>query len=224
MLLWLPGVLSADEVKLFRGIAANGLFKDGALSAPGLAASNIKRNEQLAHETEGYARFSRCFDAALERNETFRTAAVPKVLYPPILSRYRPGMVYGTHIDNPIRRKPVPMRLDLSITVFLNNPDSYSGGELFVETPYGEKQVKLPAGDGILYPTTMLHRVAEVKSGERLAAVTWIQSMIQDQFKRSMVYDLALVTQWAMETAPESPQYHKLNNTRANLVRMWATD
>jgi PKHD-type hydroxylase len=133
-------------------------------------------------------------------------------------------MVYGTHIDNPIRRKPVPMRLDLSITVFLNNPDSYTGGELVVETPYGEKQVKLPAGDGILYPTTMLHRVAEVKSGERLAAVTWIQSMIQDQFKRSMVYDLALVTQWAMETAPESPQYHKLNNTRANLIRMWATD
>ncbi len=224
MLLWLPGVLTAEEVTLFRGIAAKGLFKDGALSAPGLAASGIKRNEQLAGETEDYKRFSRCFDAALERNETFRTAAVPKLLYPPILSRYRPGMVYGTHIDNPIRRKPVPMRLDLSITVFLNNPDSYSGGELVVETPYGEKQAKLPAGDGILYPTTMLHRVAEVKSGERLAAVTWIQSMIQDQFKRSMVYDLAMVTQWAMETAPESPQYHKLNNTRANLIRMWATD
>jgi len=224
MLLWLPSVLTAEEVKLFRGIAARGMFENGALSAPGLGAAGVKRNEQLAPKTEDYEQFTRVFDSALDRNETFRTAAVPKLLYPPILSRYRPGMVYGTHIDNPIRRKPVPMRLDLSITVFLNNPDSYGGGELVVETPYGEKQVKLPAGDGILYPTTMLHRVAEVKSGERLAAVTWIQSMIQDQFKRSMVYDLALVTQWAMETAPESPQYHKLNNTRANLIRMWATD
>ena len=224
MLLWLPGVLSADEVKLFRDIAASGVFKDGALSAPGLAASGVKRNEQLAAESDEYRRFADIFNAALERNETFRTAAVPKVLYPPILSRYRPGMVYGTHIDNPIRRKPQPMRLDLSITVFLNSPERYEGGELVVETPYGEKQVKLPPGDGILYPTTMLHRVAEVKSGERLAALTWIQSMVQDQIKRSILYDLALVTQWAMQTAPESPQYHKLNNTRANLTRMWATD
>lgn len=224
MLLWLPGVLTAEEVQSFRDIAATSEFQDGALSAPGLGAAGIKRNEQLATDSDGYGRFASAFDAALNRNETFRTAAVPKLFYPPILSRYRPGMVYGTHIDNPIRRKPVPMRLDLSITVFLNSPDTYEGGELAVETPYGEKQVKLPAGDGILYPTTMLHRVAEVKSGERLAALTWIQSMVQDQFKRSILYDLALVTQWAMKTAPESPQYHKLNGTRANLVRMWATD
>lgn len=224
MLLWLPGVLTVEEVKLLRDIAANGVFKDGALSAPGLGAAGIKRNEQLATNSEDYARFAGVFDAALERNETFRTAAVPRMLYPPTLSRYRPGMAYGTHIDNPIRRKPTPMRLDLSITVFLNDPDRYDGGELVVETPYGEKQAKLPAGDGILYPTTMLHRVAEVKSGERLAALTWIQSMVQDQFKRSILYDLAMVTQWAMGQAPESPQYHKLNNTRANLIRMWATD
>lgn len=224
MLLWLPGVLTAEEVRSLRDIAANGEFKDGALSAPGLGAAGIKRNEQLATKTGDYERFAAVFDAALERNETFRTAAVPKILYPPTLSRYRPGMAYGTHIDNPIRRKPVPMRLDLSITVFLNDPKRYEGGELVVETPYGEKQVKLPPGDGILYPTTMLHRVAEVKSGERLAALTWIQSMVQDQSKRSILYDLALLTQWAMEKAPESPQYHKLNNTRANLVRMWATD
>lgn len=224
MLLWLTGVLTAEEVKLFRHFAANSMFKGGALTAPGLAATGVKRNEQLATDSDDYQRFARIFDAALNRNETFRTAAVPKRLYPPILSRYRPGMVYGTHIDNPIRQKPVPMRLDLSITVFLNSPETYEGGELVLETPYGEKQVKLPAGDGILYPTTMLHRVAEIKSGERLAAVTWIQSMVQDQFKRSILYDLALLTQWAMTKAPESPEYHKLNATRANLVRMWATD
>jgi PKHD-type hydroxylase len=149
---------------------------------------------------------------------------VPKLIRPPILSRYRPGMAYGTHIDNPVMRKPVPMRLDLSITVFLSEPDSYRGGELCVETPYGEKRIKLPAGDAVLYPTTMLHRVEEIASGERLAAVTWIQSMVQDQAKRTMLYELAVVVQWIHQGAPQSPNYHRLNNLRANLTRMWATD
>ena len=184
----------------------------------------MKNNLQLDTATETYGQFEKVFIAALERNETFRTAAIPKSYVRPVLSRYGPGMSYGTHIDNPIRRRPAPMRLDLSITVFLNDPDTYVGGELVVETPYGETPVKLPAGDAILYPTTMLHRVSEVKSGERLAALTWMQSMVQDQARRAILFDLALVTQWAMQVAPESPQYHKLNQTRANLVRMWATD
>ena len=162
--------------------------------------------------------------AALDRNETFRTAAVPKHIRPPILSRYRPGMSYGLHIDNPVMRRPVPMRLDLSITIFLSDATSYQGGELVIETPYGDKRIKLPPGDAILYPTTMLHRVEEVATGERLAAVTWIQSMVQDQAKRSILYDLAVVVHWMQTAAPQSPQYHRLNNTRANLVRMWATD
>jgi PKHD-type hydroxylase len=149
---------------------------------------------------------------------------VPKLIRPPVLSRYRPGMAYGTHIDTPIMRRPVPMRLDLSTTIFLSDPTTYAGGELCIETPYGEKRVKLPAGDAILYPTTMLHRVEEITEGERLAAVTWIQSMVQDQSKRSILYDLAVVTQWIQGAAPQSVQYQTLNNTRSNLTRMWATD
>ena len=124
---------------------------------------------------------------ALERNETFRTAALPKTIQRPILSKYETGMFYGTHIDNPIQRSPEVMRLDMSITIFLNDPGSYGGGELVLDTGYGEKAVKLPAGDAMLYPTTMLHRVAEVTSGERLAAITWIQSMVRDQAQRQVL-------------------------------------
>lgn len=134
-------------------------------------------------------------------------------------------MAYGVHIDNPIMRRPVPMRLDLSITAFLSDPDHYTGGELCIEMPYGEKRIKLPAGDAVLDPTTKPHRVVEVTSGERLAARHLDpETMVHEQAKRSMLYDLAVVTQWAHSVAPESPNYHRLNNTRANLTRMWAID
>ena len=174
MLLVLQGLLAPPEVTALREVARDGEFVDGAVSSPGLAAAGIKRNEQLSLGSTQQRRVEQIVLEALDRNETFRVAAVPKLIRPPVLSRYRPGMAYGTHIDNPIMRRPVPMRLDLSTTIFLSDPASYRGGELCVETPYGEKRVKLPAGDAILYPTTMLHRVEEIAEGERLAAVTWI--------------------------------------------------
>jgi PKHD-type hydroxylase len=224
MLLVLQGLLSPAEVITLGKIARDGKFVDGAVSSPGLAAAGIKRNEQLSLASAQQRQVEEIVLEALDRNETFRVAAVPKLIRPPVLSRYRKGMAYGTHIDSPVMRRPVPMRLDLSTTIFLSDPSSYRGGELCIETPYGEKRVKLPAGDAILYPTTMLHRVEEIAEGERLAAVTWIQSMVQDQNKRAILYDLAVVTQWILNVAPQSPHFHKLSNTRSNLIRMWATD
>lgn len=224
MLLWLPHLLTTDDVTTLRRVAAEGEFVDGAHTSPGLAAANVKRNEQLSPRSPLHREVVQLVLRAFDRSETLRTAALPKIILPPILSRYRVGMGYGTHIDNPIRRVPVPMRLDLSITVFLNEPDTYDGGELVIETPYGEKAIKLPAGDAVLYPTTMLHRVADISRGERLAVVTWIQSMVQDQSKRSLLYELAQLVQWAGQVAPGSPQANQLGNVRANIVRMWATD
>lgn len=224
MLLWLPKLLTEEEVARLVRLAAAGDFIDGAASAPGLAAAEIKRNEQLSPRSADHKAMAQLVLAALDRSETFRTAALPKRIQPPILARYRAGMGYGTHIDHPLRRFPMPMRLDLSITLFLSPPDRYEGGELVIETPYGEQAIKLPSGDGILYPTTMLHRVDTVRAGERLVAVTWIESMVQDQAKRSLLYELAQVTQWAHQTAPESKPSLQLSNIRANLVRMWATD
>lgn len=224
MLLWLQKILDADEIARLVRLSEQASFVDGGLTAPELARKGVKQNLEMKARSKQQAQVAEIVLAALERNETFRTAAVPKAIQRPILSKYDVGMHYGTHIDNPIQRHPEPMRLDLSITVFLKDPESYGGGELVLDTGYGEKAVKLPAGDGMLYPTTMLHRVAPVTSGQRLAAVTWIQSMVRDQAQRQILYDLALSTQWALRTAPESPEYHRLNNARANLIRMWATD
>jgi PKHD-type hydroxylase len=224
MLLWLQKILDGDEIARLVRLSEQGNFVDGGLTAPELGRKGVKKNLEMKKRSKHQSQVEEIVLAALERNETFRTAAVPKVIQRPILSKYDVGMHYGTHIDNPIQRSPEPMRLDLSITIFLKDPDSYGGGELVLDTGYGEKAVKLPAGDGMLYPTTMLHRVAPVTSGQRLAAVTWIQSMVRDQAQRQILYDLALSTQWALRVAPESPDYHRLNNARANLIRMWATD
>ena len=222
MLLAIPGVFTPAEIDRFRALAASEAFVDGAVSAGLLAKRGVKRNEELSGKAEHRNEFNQMALAALYRNEIVQLAAMPKRIQTPVLSRYRQGMRYGNHVDMPLMGRFEPIRLDLSITVFLSPPETYDGGELVLETGYGEKAVKLRPGDGILYPTTMLHRVAEVKRGERLAVVTWMQSMVPEPDRRQMLYELAKVTQWACDLAPDSAEYQSLANVRANLVRMWA--
>ncbi|MEQ8709311.1 MAG: Fe2+-dependent dioxygenase [Rhodospirillales bacterium] len=224
MLLWLQKLLTPEETGRLRKIGDQATFLDGGATAPELGRKGVKKNLELKMRSKQQTQVEEIVLAALNRNETFRTAAIPKHIQRPILSKYETGMHYGTHIDNPVQRSPEPMRLDLSLTLFLTEPESYAGGELVLDTGYGEKPVKLPAGDAMLYPTTMLHRVAEVTAGERLAAVTWIQSMVRDQAQRQILYDIAVSTNWVNQVAPETPEFHRLNNARANLLRMWATD
>lgn len=228
MFLHLAKPLTDEEVARIQTIAAEGTFVDGGATAPGLAEAGVKRNEQLATNTREYKSFTEIVRGALGRHETFRTACLPKVILPPLLARYRTGMGYGSHVDNPIRNLAgpggaAPVRLDLSLTLFLTGPKDYDGGELVIETPYGEKAVKLPAGQGVVYPTTMVHRVNDVTSGERLVAVTWIQSLVADETQRRMLFELAILTQWALTVAPEAQEARRLHNLRTNLVRMWAT-
>lgn len=82
------------------------------------------------------------------------------------------------------------MRTDLSATLFLSAPESYAGGELVVNDTYGQHAVKLPAGDTVLYPSSSLHCVTPVTSGIRVASFLWIQSMIRDDKRRSMLFEL----------------------------------
>jgi PKHD-type hydroxylase len=141
----------------------------------------------------------------------------------PIVARYEPGMTYGDHVDDPIMGTSGPrFRTDVSMTIFLNPPEAYEGGELTIRTPFGDRQVKLPAGDAVIYPSSSLHKVAEVRSGERLVALTWIQSYVRDAARRELLYELNLAREGLLKEAPGSETTGYVDRSYANLLRMWA--
>ena len=113
-------------------------------------------------------------------------------------------------------------RTDIAITIFLNEPDSYDGGELIIHTAFGEQQVKLPAGHAVMYPASSLHRVAEVTRGERLVAVTWVQSMVRDPAQRELLYTLNQARESLLRVSPESAEAAQVNTAYVNLFRMWS--
>ena len=225
MLLILPDLLTRSEVDRLVELSENTEFVDGGVSADALARRGVKQNTEMPRKGPNAKIVRDTVIAALERNLTFSTAALPRKISDPFISRYVAGQHYGTHIDQPVMygKGREPFRLDLSITIFLSSPEDYQGGELVVDTGYGEKAVKLPAGQGILYSTTMPHRVAEVTSGTRLAAVTWIQSLVADPAQRKIIYDLTMVTHFLQNKHPQSEPFHRLHNAYANLIRQWAT-
>jgi PKHD-type hydroxylase len=152
----------------------------------------------------------------------YRSGALPLRVAAPYYARYASGMQYGDHVDDPIMGSDGALyRSDLSITVFLNEPSAYDGGELVVNTPFGEQLVKLPAGDAVMYPSSSLHRVAEVTRGERLVAVTWLQSLVRDPTRRELLHELNTVRERLLSREPESEDAKLVNKTYVNLVRMW---
>ncbi|MCF8003220.1 MAG: Fe2+-dependent dioxygenase, partial [Chromatiaceae bacterium] len=174
MLLTIPGLLNPAQVQKVQELLADAEFVDGKLSA-GFAASRVKNNEEMRQEPERMKLLVRILMASLGHNERFRFGALPHRVADPIFARYRPGMTYGDHVDDPIMGSTGPrFRSDVSMTLFLNAPDTYDGGDLVMRTPFGDRRVKLPAGDAVIYPSSSLHQVAEVTRGERLVALTWI--------------------------------------------------
>ena len=116
------------------------------------------------------------------------------------------------------------VRTDLSFTLFLSDPESYQGGALVMDDAYGERDVRLPAGELILYPSTTLHRVDPVTSGVRLAAVGWVRSFVRDSSRREVLFDLETALRSVHEAAGKTPLFDLLAKTRTNLLRMWAED
>ena len=161
--------------------------------------------------------------STLANNATFRDAVLPHQVAQPVFARYTPGMFYGDHIDDPVMGGAgAHFRTDVAVTVFLNAPDQYDGGELVVNTAFGEQKVKLNAGDVVTYPASSIHRVNEVTRGERQVAVTWIQSMIRDPGKRELLYELAQARNELIKVSPDSPTTKQLDHAYVNLVRMWS--
>jgi PKHD-type hydroxylase len=221
MLLEIPQLLNRAQLDKIHELLAKAQFVDGRLTA-GRVAGEVKHNEELALEPELLQRLYRIVMASVGHSEVFRSAALPAKVADFIFARYRPGMRYGDHVDDPIMGQGPRFRSDVSMTVFLNEPDSYAGGELVIRTPFGEQRVKLAAGHAVVYPSASVHRVAEVTRGERLVALTWVQSFVRDAARRELLYELDQARQQLLRSDPESDLSKNIDRSYVNLLRMWA--
>jgi PKHD-type hydroxylase len=223
MLLAIPDVLTMEELAQCRQRLASAAWEDGRVTA-GHQSAQVKRNAQLAEDSDVARELGTLVVRALERNALFVTAALPKAVFPPLFNRYEAGMGFGAHVDNAVRALPQSgrsLRTDVSATLFLNAPEDYDGGELVIEDTYGEKRVKLPAGHLILYPATSLHRVTEVTRGARVAAFFWMQSLVRDAGERRLLFDLDRAIVALGSRAPDDPALVPLTAIYHNLVRKW---
>jgi PKHD-type hydroxylase len=206
----LERVLSSDEVATVRTILSGEAFLDGRATSD-LASKN---NLQLPTDVAAARRAGEFVAEHLAAHERFQHSFYPAAIVSPIFSRYEPGMEYPQHIDSALI---AGRRADVSVTVFLSDPDQYEGGELEIDTGNSERRYKLPAGDAIAYPTTTLHRVAKVTHGLREAAVIWVQSMVRDPHRRQLLAELGAISR----ALPPGPYSERVLRSHANLERMW---
>jgi PKHD-type hydroxylase len=222
MIICIGNVLTSDEIQTIVSKLDAELFIDGKLTA-GRYAQSVKQNLQLSSQSDVAKSIKEAIAQALQRHPLIQMAARPKRIRPVLISRYEPGMKYGSHVDNAIMKTGDDiMRTDLSLTLFLSPPTTYDGGELTIETHQGEQQFKLDAGCVVLYPSSTLHRVEPVTKGIRLAAVTWIQSLIRDPNQREILFDLDTVKQALFEQHGKTNEFDLLSKSVSNLLRLWS--
>lgn len=211
-------VLTPEEIEQCRRIAASAPFIDGRITNP---HNKAKRNQQL-HDQSAYQQSSQLLQKALSRSREFHEFAFPVAMAPPMMTRYQPEMHYGAHADAAFIQLPgATLRSDLSCTIFLTEPESYDGGALHVQIGDSSLRFKLESGAAIIYPSDTLHEVEPVTKGERLVAITFIQSRIQDPFRRNLLFELNEVA--ALEGLKMEPEnYSRLQLVQQNLLRHWA--
>jgi PKHD-type hydroxylase len=211
-------ILESQEVAGVLSALAGQTFVDGKLTAVG-PARDVKDNLQADRPDGLPTAADQIVLAALRRNQVFQSFAFARRILLPLFNRYDPGMQYGAHVDSAVMGKGADqIRTDLSMTIFLSDPASYDGGELCLESPFGEQEVKLDAGEAIVYPSTAVHRVAPVTRGIRLAAVTWVQCSVRDEKLRAILFDLKRAVDGA-EAAANAELTLLLNKTYNNLLR-----
>jgi PKHD-type hydroxylase len=183
-------ILELDELARVLSILSRQKFVDGKLTSSG-PARDVKNNLQAERATGEPNEADQIVLTALKRSQVLQTFAFARRIMLPLFNRYENGMEYGSHVDSAVMGAGgEQIRTDLSMTVFLSDPASYDGGELILETPFGEQEIKLDAGEAVVYPSTTIHRVTAVTRGVRLAAVTWIQSSVPDERLRAILFDL----------------------------------
>ncbi len=224
MLLKIPSVLSRTQVKEMKSLMLDAEWTDGAVTA-GFQSAQAKNNLQLPENAPLARELGDRILGALSANNLFLSAALPLKIFPPLFNCYQAGGNFGVHVDNAIRQvpgTPVKVRTDLSMTLFLSDPEEYEGGELTIEDTFGAQKVKLPAGDLVLYPSTALHRVTPVTRGRRMASFFWLQSMVASDEKRSLLFDMDMSIQSLRERLKDSPEIIQLTGVYHNLLRQWS--
>lgn len=210
-------LLGAGQVAELRQIAASANFVDGRISNP---HSKVKQNLQL-HDEAAYQKSAAILSQALLGHEDFRNFAFPVALLPPMMTRYTPDMRYGAHADAAfLQLGNLAVRSDLSATIFLTDPATYEGGALRIQLGTRDVHFKGAGGSAIVYPSDMLHEVEPVTKGERLVAITFIQSRVANRFHRELLYELNEVA--ALEGLGMKPEnFTRLQLVQANLLRHW---
>src|ERR1700759_3323975 len=202
-------------------------WEDGRSTA-GAQSALVKRNEQLPPDSEVARKLGNRIVSTLTANPRFLAAAIPLHIFPPLFNRYAAadGHHFGVHVDNAVRGDRLTglgIRTDLSVTLFLSEPEGYAGGDLVIEDTYGSHEIKLPAGDLVLYPASSLHLVTPVTRGVRVASFFWLQSMVRETDARSLIYDLDTAIQALVERlGRDDPETVKLTGIYHNLIRYWA--
>jgi PKHD-type hydroxylase len=219
--------MSKADVSEFRRVMDASEWEDGRSTA-GAQSALVKRNEQLPPDSEVARKLGNRIVSALTANPRFLSAAIPLHIFPPLFNRYSAsdGHHFGVHVDNAVRGDRLTglrIRTDLSVTLFLSEPEDYDGGELVIEDTYGLHEIKLPAGDLVLYPASSLHLVTPVTRGVRVASFFWLQSMIRDVHARSLIFDLDTAIQRLVDRlGRDDPEAVKLTGIYHNLIRTWA--
>ena len=224
MLVHVPEVLTEAQVARCRELMARATWIDGRATA-GHQSAKAKHNLEIPEGSPEAREMGEMIVAALERSPLFISAALPHRIFPPLFNRYDETMNFGFHVDNAVRQLTgtgLRIRTDLAVTLFISRPDEYDGGELVVEDTYGAHSVKLPAGHMILYPATSLHRVNAVTRGARIASFFWIQSMVRDDGRRSLLFDLDMAINQTNQAIPNHSAVVALTSCYHNLLRGWA--
>ncbi len=222
MFLTIPDLLRADELTTLQTMAERAAFDDGTTTTGGMPGGH-KNNLQYVPQGPDLNSLSQIVRSALNRSDVVRDNVMIKNIMPPMISKYQDGMEYKSHLDAPFMHHKGPVRTDMSMTLFLSDPDSYDGGALVLETDFGDHEIKLPAGGAVVYSTRLYHRVTPVTGGARIAVVTWIQSHIADPAQRKVIGEIWHAYDDMVEAKGEtSPEAKRLMFAVLELTRMWA--
>lgn len=226
MLIQVPAVLPPDALARVRQLTVAAEWADGRITA-GTQSEQSKNNLQIPEDSPAAIEAGKIVLDALQQSALFFTAALPKRIFPPLFNCYTGAAnAFGNHVDNAVRTvrgSGVRVRTDLSATLFLSDPSSYDGGELVIEDTFGKQRVKLPAGDLILYPASSVHRVEPVTRGARVASFFWIESMVREDNRRRMLFDMDMAILGLRASMGDIDPVVRLTGCYHNLLREWAT-